>query len=283
MKNYVRKYSAMLAVSILTVFAMLCGFTQVVSAAIPLVYDEAGLLSEEEHVELLEQVNALREKTGWDIFAVTTDNANGKSSKGYADDLYDAQTDVDSDGVLVLIDMDNREIYISTAGEAIRYLEDARIDAILDDAFSYVANGEYADCLSEMLSGVEYYYEQGIHEDQYNEDVETGAVSQYRTLTWMEVVPVALLAAGVGVAIYAIVIYRYSLKGSTRNDDYQYKRYGSVDLTDTEDRFVHQTLTHHVIQSDNDGNSRSGGSSGHRSSVHTSSSGRSHGGGGRSF
>ena len=109
----------------------------------------------------------------------------------------------------------------------------------------------------------------------------TGAVSEYRTLTWMEVVPAALLSAGAGIAIYSIVINRYSLKGSTRNDEYPYTRYGKVDLIDTEDRFVHQTITHHVIQTNN--NSRSSGGGGHCSSVHHSSSGRSHGGGSRSF
>lgn len=281
MRKRLRKYRVILAVCILTGFYMLSGITQVVSAAVPSVYDEAGLLTEEDWVALSEQVSALKEKTGWDIFAVTTANANGKSSMEYADDFYDAQTPEDSNGVLALIDMDNREIYLSTCGEAIRYLEDARIEAILDDAFSYVADGDYAGCLSAMISGVEYYYEKGIHEDQHNYDVETGAVSEYRTITWMEVVPVALLSAGVGIAIYCIVINRYSLKGSTRNDDYSYSRYGNIDLTDTEDRFVHQTITHHVIQTNNGGGSSSGG--GHRSSVHRSSSGRSHGGGGRSF
>ena len=281
MRKMLKNYSLMLTVCLVAVFGLLLGASQIVSAAIPAVYDEAGLLTEEERVALSEQVNVLREKTGWDIFAVTIDNANGKSSMTYADDLYDAQTAEDSNGVLALIDMDNREIYLSTCGEAIRYLEDARIDAILDDAFSYVVDGDYAGCLSAMISGVEYYYEKGIHEDQYNYDVETGAVSQYRTLTWMEVVPVALVSAGVGIAIYCIVMNRYSLKGSTRNDSYPYTRYGNVDLTDTEDRFVHQTITHHVIQTNNGGSS--GGGGGHRSSVHHSSGGRSHGGGGRSF
>ena len=281
MRKMLKKYSLMLTVCLVAVFGLLFGASQIVSAAIPAVYDEAGLLTEEERVALSEQVNVLREQTGWDIFAVTIDNANGKSSMAYADDLYDAQTAEDSNGVLALIDMDNREIYLSTCGEAIRYLEDARIDAILDDAFSYVVDGDYAGCLSAMISGVEYYYEKGIHEDQYNYDVETGAVSQYRTLTWMEVVPVALVSAGVGIAIYCIVMNRYSLKGSTRNDSYPYTRYGNVDLTDTEDRFVHQTITHHVIQTNNGGSS--GGGGGHRSSVHHSSGGRSHGGGGRNF
>lgn len=282
MRKCLKRYIVMLLVCVLAGMGILSGVTVSVAAAVPPVYDEAGLLTDEERMSLTEEVNALREKTGWDIFAVTTANAQGKTSMAYADDFYDAQTAEESNGVLVLIDMDNREIYLSTCGEAIRYLEDARIDAILDDAFPYVAEGDYAGCLSVMLSGVECFYDKGIHEDQYSYDVDTGAVSEYRTLTWMEVVPVALLAAGVGIAIYCIVISRYSLKGSTRNDGYPYTRYGKVDLTGCDDRFVHQTVTHHVIQT-NSGSGSSGGGGGHRSSVHRSSSGRSHGGGGRSF
>ena len=281
MRKFVEKYSIMLALCMIALFGVFLCSGEVIVAAVPFVYDEAGLLSENERETLIEQVDALREETGWDVFAVTTANAGGKSSMDYADDFYDAQTPEDSDGVLVLIDMDNREIYISTCGEASRYLEDARIDAILDDAFYYASREDYAGCLSSMLDGVAYYYKKGIHESQYNYDVETGVVSEYRTITTTEAAIAAVLAVGAGLSIYFMVINSYSLKGSTRNDGYAYTRYGTLDLTDTEDRFVHQTLTHHVIQSNNSsGGSRGGG---HRSSIHRSSSGRSHGGGGRSF
>ena len=252
-----------------------------VAGAIPSVYDEAGLLTEQERTALADEVTALQEKTGWDIFAVTTANANGKTATAYADDLYDTQTAEDSDGFLMLIDMDNREICISTAGEAIRYLDDGRIDAILDDAYYYVSEGDYAGCLSAMVSGAAYYYEKGIHEDQYTYDVETGAVSHYHKLTWMEVLPVLLLSAGVGAGIYLFVLKSYSVKGG--RDSYAYTRYGKVDLTDAEDRFVNQTVIHQRIQTDSGGSGGHSSSGGHRSSVHRSSSGRSHGGGSRRF
>lgn len=244
------------------------------------VFDYAGLLADDEIAALETQIAAMKDKTDWDILAVTTDYAEGKSAMAYADDFYDELTDEDSDGILVLIDMDNREIYISTCGKAIRYLTDARIERILDDGFYYVSNGEYASCLSAMLSTAEYYYDEGIQEDQYNYDVETGAVSEYRVLTWMEVVPVFFLAVGVGLAIYFFVVRSYSLKGGRY--EYPYTKYGKLDLTAHEDRFLRAHTTHHRIQTSSSGG---GGnrSSGGRSSTHRSSSGRSHGGGGRKF
>lgn len=244
------------------------------------VFDYAGLLSDGEIADLEMQIADMRERTGWDIFAVTTDYAEGKSAMAYADDFYDERTAEDSDGIIVLIDMDNREIYVSTCGKAIRYLTDARIDRILDDGFYYVSEGAYASCLSAMLSKAEYYFDAGIRENQYNYDVETGAVSEYRTLTWMEVVPVFLLAVGVGLAIFFGVRRSYSLKGGRY--EYPYMKYGKLDLTSYQDQFLRAHTTHHRIQTD----SGSGGghrSSSGRSSTHRSSSGRSHGGGGRKF
>ena len=243
------------------------------------VFDYAGLLSESEIADLEMQIADMKEKTGWDIFAVTTDYAEGKSSMAYADDFYDEYTAEDSDGILVLIDMDNREIYISTCGKAIRYLTDARIERVLDDGFYYVSNGDYASCLSAMLSTAEYYYDAGISENQYNYDVETGAVSEYRVLTWMEVVPVFFLAVIVGLAIFFGVKRSYKMKGGRY--EYPYMKYGKLDITAHEDCFIRQHTTHHRIQTDS--GSSGGRSSSGRSSTHQSSSGRSHGGGGRKF
>ena len=67
------------------------------------------------------------EESGWNVYAVTTDDAQGKSATAYADDFFDEHSTEQEDGVALLIDMDNREITISTCGIAIRYLTDSRI------------------------------------------------------------------------------------------------------------------------------------------------------------
>lgn len=252
--------------------------TMTVAAEEASVYDDAGLLTSDEILELEAQAAALRELTGWEIFAVTTENAAGKSAMKYADDFFDARTEKTADGILALIDMDNREIYLSTSGKAIRYLTDTRIEAILDNAFTDVSEGDYAACLSAMLYGVENYYQKGIPKEQFNYDVETGAAAHYRSITGMEAVLVLFLSIGTGAAIYLLVLKRYSVKGSL--DYNSYENCGKVNLTHAEDKFVHQTLTHQRIQTNQNNGSHGGGT---RSSVHTSSAGRSHGGGGRKF
>lgn len=245
------------------------------------VFDDAGLMYDEEITALTMQITNLENRTGWDIFAVTTADAQGKTAMEYADDFYDERTAESADGFLVLIDMDNREIYISTQGKVIRYLTDERIERVIDAGYSYISNGEYAGGLSAMIGKAEYYYDEGILKEQYNYDVDTGSISAYHALTWMEILPIFLLAAGVGLAIFIGVKKSYSLKGGRY--EYPYMKYGKMKLTEQEDRFIRAHTTHHRIQTDS---GRSGGShhsgSG-RSSTHRSSSGRSHGGGGRKF
>ncbi len=245
------------------------------------VYDDANLLTDAEIAELNAQILNLKNLTDWDVFAVTTNDANGKSAMEYADDFYDERTEVDSHGVLVLIDMDNREIYISTYGEAIRYLTDARIERILDEGFYYVSDGEYYNCFNAMLSVVREYYKDGIHQDQYNYDVDTGAISEYRSITTMELGATVLVGALVAAGIYFGVTKSYSIKGGKY--EYPYMKYSKIDIIEHEDRYIRTHTTHHRIERNtSSGGGRSSGG-GHRSSTHRSSSGRSHGGGGRKF
>lgn len=238
-------------------------------------YDNALLLSETEQQAAAERVSDLEEITGWEIYAVTTEDAEGKATRDYADDFYDTHAQSE-DGVLLLIDMDNREVTISTVGEAIYFLNDDRIDTILDNCYSYAGNGEYYNCFSEMFDGVERCYDAGIPSGAYIYDEETGEVSKYRSVTPVEILIAIAAAAGVFAAVFFSVVGKYRLKRGTYT--YDFHSFGKVTLKDREDRFVNQCVTHRKIEQPS-GNSSSSG----RSSTHTSSSGRSHGGGSRKF
>ena len=242
------------------------------------VYDDAGLLTQSEQKAVEEQILALKEASGWNMFAVTTSDTGGKSTMAFADDFFDEHSPEQEDGVAVVIDMDNRQIYISTCGIAIRYLTDERIERILDDAYEEITDGEYKACLSVMLDGVERYYEDGIPNGQYNYDTETGKVSRYRSITFVEFLIALALGILCSVIVWLSVVGKYRLKSPTFH--YDFRGNGHLDLRVREDRFINQTLTHRRIPRETSGG---GHSSAGRSSTHTSSSGRSHGGGGRSF
>ena len=245
------------------------------------VFDYAGLMTAEEIAEVELQIAELVEESGWDIFALTTADAKGMTASAFAEAFYDAARPEESDGVLLLIDMDNREIYVATRGMAIRYLTDERIEWILDEGYYDVTDGEYADAFWSMLYEVDYYYNEGIETDQYNYDVETGAISEYNVLTMSEVVMSLLLSGGIGWLIYRSVAKKYRKHGTEY--EYPYLKYGKVELLKEEDNFIRQHVTHRHIPRDNDRPSGGSGIPSGRSSVHTSSGGNSYGGGGRKF
>lgn len=259
-----------------------------VSAENVYVYDQADLLTTEEEAVLQQSAEFCKDKWNMNFLVVTTEDAEGKSSMEYADDFYDLRFPEESeeDGVLYLIDMDNREIYLSTSGETIRYLTDARIDRILDDAFECVAAGDYYGTFSAFFLGTDEYLSQGIPENQENYDVETGEQDFYydtyeksNKITFVEAAIAAIVALAAAGGTCAFITGKYQLKF----EDFHYDAYTDSDmrLYLKEDRLVNSFVTHRrVPQSNGTTRSNSGGS---RSSVHRSSSGRSHGGGGRKF
>ena len=277
MKNRIKKYIGLMA-AILTVGLTAGTYVSVAAAQEGNVYDDASLLTESEIDSLNQDISDFQETSGWNVYAVTTSDALGKTATAYADDFFDEHSPEQEDGVVVLVDMDNREIWISACGDARRYLTDERVDAILDDAYANASNDAYGDCLDTMLDGIAGYYDAGIQSNQYNYDTETGAVSRYRTLTLTEILIALVIAVVVGAIIYGVVVGKYQLRFGTYQ--YDFRESGRVDLRVRDDHFVNQTVTHRRIPKEN--TSGGGGSSG-RTSTHTSSSGRSHSGGGRKF
>lgn len=149
-----------------------------------------------------------------DFVVVTTEDAEGKTSEEYADDYYDYNGYAD-DGALYLIDLDNGSVWISTAGKMIRYLTDARIDAVIDAGYDNLKAKNYADGILEMLNETESYLEDGIPSDQYNYDTETGKISRYRSITVYEAIGAAVIALLCGGGFAAAVLGSYRLKKKT--------------------------------------------------------------------
>ncbi len=246
------------------------------------VYDNAGLFNGGEYEALLEKAQSLSETAEVDIIIVTTDDAGGKTSRDYADDYYD-YNGFGPDGVLLLIDMDNRNAYISTSGIMIRYLTDARIDSMLDDVVTELADGGYYSAAVKFLNRTEGYLGAGIPDGQHNYDSETGEIDEYhdveavKSLTAGEIIVSLAVGAAVGLAVVGGIKRSYSMK--TTGYSYPYASKGSLELSQRADELIDHHVTRTVIHvhHDNDG----GGGS--RSTTHSSSGGNTHGGRGRSF
>lgn len=253
------------------------------------VFDGAGLFSNQEKEMFEKQIQSMINEMNMDVLIVTTDDAGGKSAKDYAERFYiDRAYGVGKDyrGVLFLIDMDNRELYILPVGKMNRFLTDKRWNAILDGAYEWAEDKEYGKCAQTFLNGVTKYYEAGIPGGQYNYDKETGKISVYRSIRWYEALLAVMIAVSAAVTSCMSIIRRYSMKkerGRAQNSLMAYRADCGFHYTDQTDDLVNKTVTHVLIPR-NHGSGRGGGglSSGGRSTTH-SSSGRTMEGGGRKF
>lgn len=242
----------------------------------PNIFDNANLLSPDDITSLSDEVSALSGTTGFDVVLLTIDNANGQTSKDVADSYYD-DNGYSNDGVLFLIDMDNREAYISTKGICKDYYDPARLEESLDGMVEYLKDEDYYGCFSYGLSQFNTYYNEGIlvpnnntddiYDDNYEENISSStdfSVSSFLT--------VGLIGAGIAIIIcLTSVISGYKQpKGAPV---YPLDHYGKLDLTENSDRLVNRIVTVRKIPkptTNNNSNSSGGG-------------GSSHGGGGKSF
>ena len=255
------------------------------------VYDMADLFTDEEEKQLSEQAQALSDTMKMEAVIVTTEE-NSDSAQVFADGFYmegGFGTGSDHSGILFLIDMDNRELYISINGQMIRYMTDSRIDDVLDDVYNYAADADYYGAAAAFLTDTEKCYSNGISRDQYNYDTETGKISRYHHLEWYEILIALGVAALCGGAAVASVLRSYSLHGEDKrmaaNFKLSYRRDSRFTMGNVlADALLTSYITQQVIQTQKNRPSSGGGSfsGGGRSSTH-SYGGSSRGGGGRKF
>lgn len=118
-----------------------------------IITDDADLFSDYEEAEISAAIEDFSAEKEFSLAVVTTEFTSGLSSMEYADDYYDYLIDnegFDENGLLFLIDMDNREVYISTSGDCILSYSDSEIETVIDAGFDDLVNGEYARCILEM-------------------------------------------------------------------------------------------------------------------------------------
>lgn len=260
MKKYMKRWICLMVICV----AIMMNGTLTVRAAEQRVYDDAGLFTAEEVQKIEEKIESLKERIPYDVVIVTTDNAGGKDAMTYADDFYDDNgfgTGDDKSGVLLLIDMDNREIWISTCGEMIYILTDERIDKILDKVYIGVSAQDYNNAVRRFLNQTEDYV------NPLPKALATGFFT-------------GLVISGI---TCLIIVRRY--RGKRTKEEYIYQREGDMRLVRQDDQFLNSVVTHRKIPKDppQSQSRNSGGRSLGGSSTHVSNSGRTHGGGGRKF
>ena len=226
------------------------------------VYDIANLLTTEQEQNLYNNIKEFINKYNMDMVVVTISENNKSSAMAYADDFYDYNNfgeGSNKSGLLFLIDMDTREMWISTTGSAIKMYNDTRIDSILDYTYKKISKKDYYGCASEFVKYAKYFAEEGLN-----------GTNRIRSTAQKVLFVIGIpIIVTVGMVIYGVFRHRNVRKQQMAK---AYILNDSVQINNMQDNFVSTHTTKVKIETSSGG-----------SSTHIGSSGSSHGGGGRSF
>lgn len=218
-------------------------------AAAELLVDDADILTAKEERQLTEKLEEAGEASGLDIVIVTVDGLDGTYIRDYADDYYD-YNGYDFDGVLLLLDMDSRTWWISGSGAGVDIFTSSVIDSIGDRMEEDLKEGDFAAAFETYIEACVQYAD-----DSFNVG---GAL-------------IVALIIGSVVALIVTMIWRSQLKSvrfkAAASD---YLKPGSLNITGSQDLYLYSNVSKVKRQQTSSGS-------------HSSSSGRSHSGGGGRF
>ena len=254
------------------------------------IIDNAGLFTASETAEMQTIIQRVEDAHQVDLVVLTSNDVPYDPSESmyrirdYADDFYDDGgygMGPDNSGMLILLDIRNRVVWLSTGGVMISYINDSREEEILDACYGDLHYNRYGQGVINALKTTEKFMNRGRAEGTFLYDEVTGKRLSgiHNTLTMMEMGMAAVAGLGVAALFMSSVKGAYELRGST----YTYDRGANTGITFTrdEERYLRQTVSRVARSQSSSGSSGGGGSGG--SGVHRSSGGVSHGGGGRRF
>ncbi|OJG46998.1 hypothetical protein RV04_GL000245 [Enterococcus hermanniensis] len=247
-----------------------------VHAASDSVDDQANLLTQQQRTELAKQADTLNQKIKGQVFILTT-NTNSEEPRTFANQQLKARVGEDNNGALLLIDMNQRQIYVATSGNMIDYLTDKRVDAILDTVTTAMKNEDYFQAGADYLSTTKEFVDAGVPKGSYRIDEKTGKITYYKSITPIEFAIGFVIAAAAAIAFFVSVRLRYQMKKGTYR--YPYRQNAKLDLTERQDQLVNSFVTTRRIPRPANNNGGGGGGG----STTNSSGGGTFGGGGRGF
>ena len=227
------------------------------------VFDNAGLFTNAQQQDINADIHKLILKYKQDIVIVTILDAEGKSSMTYADDYYGYNgfgIGPNYDGLLLLLDMDNREFFITTSGSAIKIFNDAKIDNMLENIYRYVTKADYARGARVFLDDVDQHL--------------TGKTPKIFQWSW----EFFGLGFFVILVVMGSIIMNHKKDLMTTPSAKNYINEAVCDLSQSNDIFLHSNTRRIALNNNSGPKSSSNGST-----TRTSSSGRTHGGSGRKF
>ncbi|WP_376747403.1 TPM domain-containing protein [Brevibacillus reuszeri] len=231
-----------------------------------LIYDDAGLLSQDEYNELSALAKQYGAKRETDIIILTTNNEVDGDVMKMTEDFYDEKAPgydkPHGNAVILTLDMKNREIYLAGFYKAKTYLDNERLDKIRTKITSDLTSGDYALAFQTYIQTVDKYMgvRPGVDPDNPLFNI------------WVQV--------GASVIIGGIVVAMMTLRsgGRVTVNRMTYEDAEASGVLDHLDQYIRTTVTKQKIEKNNNSGSGGGGGGGG-----TTSGGHSHSGSRGSF
>ena len=236
-----------------------------------LIYDEAGLLDQEEYDELNVMANEYGAERETDIIILTSNNDNNIDVMQMTQDFYDEQAPgydkPHGNAVILTMDMRNREIYLAGFYKAKEYLDDSRLDKIRDKITPDLANGDYGLAFGQYIQtaheylGIEPSVNSGV-----NSNINSGNNSSIYPNENSNVDPDNILfngwfqlavSLGLGGLIVGVMAYRSG--GRVTVNRHTYEDASTSGILDRRDQYLRTTTTKRKIEKNNGGGGGGGG------------------------
>ncbi|AFM00876.1 MULTISPECIES: TPM domain-containing protein [Desulfitobacterium] len=263
------------------------------------VFDSAQLFTEDERASLEETSKQYGSESDIDIVIVTTNDLGEKTPQLYLEEFYDANG-ADENGVyrsaaLLLLNMTPgaRSVEIQGYGRLQTYLNNQRIESILDDITPLLADGNYYDAMLGYIEQAASYMQQEVqgspgvnpggstHYDPPRSEG-TGYTEQEDSIFFNTLFQLSL-AVVIGAAVVSIMAARSGGRVTTNNRTYLDPAHSR--LLAHSDQYIRTSVTkvRRPKKDEHNNNSGFGGGGGGFGGGGISPGGHSHSGGGRSF
>ncbi len=253
-----KKISIMLMVLVFC----LCTVTAVNAQPLsPRLVDDADLLSSAQENALLSDLDELSEKWQMDVVIVTADVLYGYSVEDYSDSFY-AQGGYASDGILLLVSMEDQDVIITPYADAITAFTNDGCEYILDRLTDKLSDGEYNEAFDIFVQQCDSFLEQA----QSGEPYDVGNLPKEPFHIFKSLI--ISLVIGLVLALIVTGIMRGQLKsvrGQSAADNYV--KSGSLNITYKQDLFLYRNVTRREKPKSNSGGGGRSSSGGGRAGA----------------
>lgn len=183
------------------------------------IYDFADLLSASEEETLYKNVKHFIDSTNIDYVIVTISKNNKDSSKNYARDFYN-YNDFKDDGIIFLIDRDNKGIYMTTSGRAVELFPDSRMEPILKNAFNLTKEKKFYEACKSFTTSISEFVQIGVISDD-GEVVKVGKDGTVKVSRDYHLLEISLFAlVGTAIIIGILILNSRMVRKATSARDF---------------------------------------------------------------